>query len=95
VQGYFPWIFTYIVLEIAHYGLTSDGSLPNLGKAAKGQPKVSVIKLMMEKWGQSKWQKTTGGRYRARPEGHHCILMSSWKRMNMYADVLHIYVLTV
>jgi len=33
--------FTYTVLEIAHYGPASSGSLPNWGKSARGQQKVS------------------------------------------------------
>lgn len=41
VQGYFTQIFMCIVLEIAHYVLTSSGSLPNWGKSARGQQKVS------------------------------------------------------
>lgn len=55
MQGHFPRIFKDIVLEFAHYGLTSDGNLPNWGKSAKGQPKVSVMKLMVEKRGRSRW----------------------------------------
>jgi len=38
-------------LEVAHYGPTSNGILPGWGETAKGQPKVSVMKLMGEKWG--------------------------------------------
>lgn len=41
--------FTYTVLEIAHYGLIKNGSLPNWGNTAKGWPKVTVMKLMIEK----------------------------------------------
>jgi len=51
VQGCFSLGFTYIILEVIHYGLTSNGHLPNWGKTAKGQPKVSAMKLMVEKWG--------------------------------------------
>lgn len=32
VQGCFPWIFTCIALEVAHYGTTSNGNLPYRGK---------------------------------------------------------------
>lgn len=59
-----------IVLEIAHYVLTSSGSLTNWGKAGKGETEVSMMKLMMEEWGEIKWSKTIGGCYRACPEGH-------------------------
>ena len=48
--------FTYIALgcsalrkRVAHCGVTSNGNLPNWGKAAKGWPKVTVMKLMIEK----------------------------------------------
>lgn len=40
-------------MEITHCLLTSNGSLPNWGKTARDQPKVSVIKMMKEKWGES------------------------------------------
>ena len=59
-----------IVLEIAHYVLTSSGSLTNWGKAGKGETEVSMMKLMMEKWGESKWLKTTGGSYHVCLERH-------------------------
>lgn len=54
-QGRFPWISTHVVLEVAHYGLRSNGRLQNWGKTAPGEPKVSVMELVVEKWGQSKW----------------------------------------
>jgi len=57
VQGHLPQI-SHIVLEVAHYGLTSNGNLPNWRKTAKGQPKASKMKLMVEKWGKS-WHTTT------------------------------------
>jgi len=43
--------FTCIVFQVAHYGLTSNGNLPNCGKTPKGQPKASVVKLMVGKQG--------------------------------------------
>jgi len=51
VLGCFPHIFTYMVLEIADYGLTTNRNVPNRGKTAEGQLKVSMMKLMVEKWG--------------------------------------------
>jgi len=40
--------FIYIVLEVAHYGFRSNGNLPNWGKAARGQPEVSVLSMQSQ-----------------------------------------------
>ena len=86
VQGRFLWIFTYTVLEVVHSGLTSSGNLPTWGKTAKCQPKVSVMKLMVDKNEDKVSGRMTN--LDATMQAQRDISIYQWKRMNMNASVL-------